>query len=138
MPVLNPEVIDFEILGESHGINGEWKYGVKYSEHFEHLPNFFENIATANYQVTEDTKLSTYKIVSQHKTCMIPKLDLFCLNTEAFDEFKANKNDEYSCIIEETIDYECPLALIPLCKAELLSQRTKVLNNLQEQVFEYF
>jgi hypothetical protein len=67
--VLNPEVIDFEILDESHGPHGEWKYSVLYREYFEHLPNFMENSAIGHYRVFKDnvsTLKNTFKKSDKH------------------------------------------------------------------------
>ena len=64
---------------------------------------------------------------------MIPSLNWFCLKTKAQDKFVTFKQN---CKIEENITYECPLVLVPLCKAELNTQRTKVFANLKQQQFE--
>ncbi len=64
---------------------------------------------------------------------MIPSLNWYCLHTEASQIFE--EKDGIGCRVHEEIHYECPLALIPLCKAELTTQRTKVLNNLSFQNF---
>ena len=125
----------FEILEEYNKPDGSWNYGVHYTEYFERLPHIFENSAVAQYHVYEDEKNSVYLIKSEHETCMIPYLNMFCLKTEAQDNFVTKEDD---CLVEEVIEYECPLLLLPLCKAELNSQRTKVLENLQDQVFDYF
>ena len=62
---------------------------------------------------------------------LIPSLILLKTKAQAkFVTFKQN------CKIEENITYECPLAFIPLCKAELNSQRTTILSNLKKQQFE--
>ena len=63
-----------------------------------------------------------------------PTVQLFCLKTVAKDKFITTQ--EENCMIKEEIHYECPLILVPLCRAELYSQRTKVLGNLQDQMFE--
>lgn len=36
-----------------------------------------------------------------------------------------------ACILEETIEYQCPTLLIPLCMSEVNKQRPKVLDNLK-------
>ena len=133
MAKLNPEMKNFDILEESHGPKGQWNYGVYYTEYFEHLPKFLENSAVAKYQVIMENK-NSYKIDSQHVTCMIPTLNWFCLETKAQIKFFTLKK---TCKIEELIHFECPLVLVPLCRAELTSQRTKVLSNLKRQKFEH-
>ena len=50
--ILNPELKYFDILDESHGANGEWIYGVHYTEFFEHLPSFMENSAIGRYYIS--------------------------------------------------------------------------------------
>ena len=132
MAVLNPELKHFDILDESHGPKGEWNYGVYYTEYFEHLPKFLENSAFAQYHIIRENS-NSYKIDSEHVTCMIPSLNWFCLKTKAQDKFVTFKQN---CKIEENITYECPLILVPLCKAELNTQRTKVFANLKQQQFE--
>ena len=52
--LLNPEVIKFEILEESHEANGNWNYEVYYEEYFEHLPRIFKNCAIGNYVVSKN------------------------------------------------------------------------------------
>ena len=128
---LNPEVKYFEILDESHGKDGKWTYGVHYVEYFEHLPEFFENSAIGRYTVSSTEEL--YTIESEHITCMIPILNWFCLKTNAKDTLEPWHQD---CVIKEEINFECPLLFIPLCRAEVQSQRSKVMDNLQYQTFE--
>ena len=134
MEKLNPALKSFDISDESHGPKGQWNYGVYYTEYFELLPKFMENSAVAKYQVIRENR-NSYKIDSQHVTCMIPTLNWFCLETKAQDKFITTTSKK-NCKIEETINYECPLILIPLCRAELTSQRRKVLSNLKNQLFE--
>ena len=59
---------------------------------------------------------------------MIPSMKWFCLATNAQDKFLSTVS---GCILEEFIEFECPLFLIPLCQSELYSQRSKVHDNLQ-------
>lgn len=131
MVVLNPSLINFEILDESHGKNGEWNYEVAYTEYFEFLPRFMQNSAIGNYQVKKSEE-GTYLINSQHLTCLFS--GHFCLETKAQDKFVTVENND--CLIHESIDLQCPILLSPLCKAELNSQRKNILGNLQDQTFE--
>jgi len=128
---LNPEVKYFEILDESHGKDGKWTYGVHYVEYFEHLPDFFENSAIGRYTVSSNEEV--YTIESEHITCMIPILNWFCLKTSAKDTLEPWHQD---CLVKEEINFECPLLFIPLCRAEVQSQRSKVMDNLQYQTFD--
>lgn len=132
MKMLNPELKHFEILDEEHDrVNGDWKYGVFYTEYFEHLPRFMENSAIGHYQVTKSDQ--NFVIKSEHVTCMIPIVNWYCLQTFAQQDFMTSNED---CFVQEDIRYQCPLFLVPLCRAELNSQRRKVLGNLQDQTFE--
>ena len=139
----------FDILGESFEANGDWNYRVYYEEYFEYLPSIFKNSAFGNYHVFQDNKVMKhiypipiyskdkkqfdiffqefYFINSTHLTCMIP--NYFCLETQAHEKFHEKSS---GCVLEETINYQCPTVLYPLCKYEVYSQRSKVLNNLQE------
>lgn len=121
----------FEILDESHGKDGKWTYGVHYVEYFEHLPEFFENSAIGRYTVSSNEEV--YTIESEHITCMIPILNWFCLKTSAKDTLEPWHQD---CLVKEEINFECPLLFIPLCRAEVQSQRSKVMDNLQYQTFD--
>ena len=78
---------------------------------------------------------------------MIP--NYFCLETQAHEKFYEKSSGlrtelhlpenavpglrlpESGCKLEETINYECPILLYPLCKSEVYSQRSKVLHNLK-------
>ena len=65
---------------------------------------------------------------------MIPSMKWFCLETIAQDKFMPTVLGQRSvsgCLLEEFIEFECPLFLIPLCQSELYSQRSKVHDNLQ-------
>ena len=132
MATLNPELISFNIIDESHGPNGQWNYGVYYTEYFEFLPKFMQNSAIGHYHIIRKPS-NSYNIESEHVTCMIPSYKWFCLKTNAKDKFVTLKKN---CQVEEIIEYECPLLLVPLCRAELASQRNKVLSNLKDQIFE--
>ncbi len=61
--VLNHELIDFQIISESHGKNGEWLYGVNYREYFEHLPRFMENTAIGHFVVHSDHSKNVSKYI---------------------------------------------------------------------------
>ena len=54
---LNPEVIMFDMLGETFEANGDWNYRVYYEEYFEYLPSIFKNSAFGNYHVFQDNKV---------------------------------------------------------------------------------
>ena len=69
-------------------------------------------------------------VKSTHRTCMIPSWNWFCLDTLAQDIFEDDADDKNNCILRETIEYDCPLILVPLCQAEVNSQRPKVQDNL--------
>jgi len=157
--ILNPEVIKFKILSESRETNADWSYEVYYEEYFENLPAIFTNSATGRYHVFQESKdkKDFYFINSTHLTCMIS--NYFCLETHGSDMFHVKpKNDSFDiwqdlspwelelvklhygesifynwgrCILEETIEYQCPTLLIPLCMSEVNKQRPKVLDNLK-------
>ena len=64
----------------------------------------------------------------------------FCLETHGIDKFHINPTvilreslfyNWSDCILEETIEYQCPTLLIPLCMSEVNKQRPKVLDNLK-------
>ena len=64
----------------------------------------------------------------------------FCLETHGIDKFHINPTvilreslfyNWSDCILEETIEYQCPTLLIPLCMSEVNKQRSKVLDNLK-------
>ena len=133
MAILNPELISFTIINESHEPKGQWNYEVYYTEYFELLPKFMQNSAIGHYHIIRKTGSNPYNIDSEHITCMIPSYKWFCLKTNAKDKFITLKRN---CQLEEIIEYECPLILIPLCRSELSSQRNKVLSNLNDQIFE--
>ena len=71
---LNPEVIMFDMLGETFEANGDWNYRVYYEEYFEYLPSIFKNSAFGNYHVFQDNKvcnethLSNSNIFRRQKT----------------------------------------------------------------------
>ena len=109
---------------------------MSYKEYFEHLPAFMTNEAVGKYSVSANK--SAHLIVSEHMTCMLPKLNMWCLTTHAVDAFYDYKvSTKKGCQLQEVIEFECPLLLVPLCHAEVKSQRTKVLENLSSWSFYY-
>ena len=107
-----------------------WRYSVQYSEYYEHLP-LLTNSALANFTVYQDQEEGDLRISSTHLTCLLPG-DIWCLTTTAENRFRFHQTGSE---MGEMVKFSCPWLLLPLCTAECETQRTKVLNNLQQTIF---
>ena len=107
-----------------------WNYTVRYSEYYEHIP-LLTNSALANYSVYQDQEIGDLRISSTHSTCLLPG-DQWCLTTTAENRFRFYQTGTQ---MAEIVNFSCPWVLVALCTAECQTQRTKVINNLQNTVF---
>ena len=126
-----------------------WRYTVQYTEYYEHLP-LLTNSARGNYTVYQDQQEGDLRISSSHLTCLLPG-DVWCLTTTAENRFRFFQtgtqlaevrrgrmcevwSETIFCLFQ-IVNFSCPWLLLPLCTAECNTQRTKVINNLQQTVF---
>jgi len=139
---LNSKLLDFKIVDNNfmnHHHGHTWKYSVLYTEHFENIP-IGTNTALGHYKVyqnhdTEGSGLFDEEhdlvISSTHITCLLP-FSTWCLSTQAEDRFRWENKGTF---VVEVIDYQCPWILQAVCRAEVNSQRTRVLDTLRDVEF---
>ncbi|XP_063231573.1 uncharacterized protein LOC134536009 [Bacillus rossius redtenbacheri] len=123
MKKLNPTMLDFDILSES-GNYDHWRYSAQYTEFLSHLP-FVHNTAQAHFSVRPSG--DAYVIQSTHTTCFAAQL--YCLKSSSEFWFSPTGGGT-NCT--ERVTYECPLLLGPLCRSEVMYQRTHVMDNLKK------
>merc|ERR1712115_226512 len=132
MNYLNPFLFEFHILEEAkdteaEGLEEAWQYKVQYSEQYETIP-LLTNTATAEYKVYQEPSSEDLVISSEHTTCLLP-LSMWCLVTQAHNRFRSLGPHTQ---VQEVVNFSCPWLLLPICWAEIESQRTKVLDNLRK------
>ena len=101
----------------------QWSYAVEYEEYFTNLPKFMTNVNRGVYRF--ETYGNERECFSVHNT---DYMFGFKIETQHHLIFVA---DGTQTLLKETIDYECPVALLPLCYLEVEAQRPKVLGRIK-------
>eukprot|EP00096_Caligus_rogercresseyi_P011488 TRINITY_DN4526_c0_g1_i1.p1 TRINITY_DN4526_c0_g1~~TRINITY_DN4526_c0_g1_i1.p1 ORF type:complete len:166 (+),score=30.29 TRINITY_DN4526_c0_g1_i1:114-611(+) len=113
---LNPLITSIVITEESpsHQI-------AEYEELFETLPSFINNFSVGSFNIDPHEQ----SITSTHSTCLLAGT-FYCLTTQSFLSLEQG-------LLKLKIEYECPFALTPVCRAEIVSQQSKILKSLKKK-----
>ncbi|XP_071747883.1 uncharacterized protein [Lepeophtheirus salmonis] len=113
---LNPLITYINITEE-----GPYHQEAEYEEYYETLPSIFMNRSKGKFLVKPHILI----IESTHSTCLIMG-EYYCLQSSSIKQIQDRTSE-----LDLSIDYECPLALIPICVVEIEKQQTKILNNIK-------